>query len=435
MTQNTTPRLIVPDLARGLALLGIAAANASQAWITDELAYPDQPGWSLGGIRPDSTVDQVLAIFAALFVHVRGLPMFSTLLGFGIGLVVASLHRKGYPLSAAKRVVDRRYLWLAAFGLLHTLLMFWGDIMLIYGVIGAIVALLLAASTGTLRIIAYVSIGISAAFSVFGTVALMIFRELGDATSILQTSPTASFDSPADYFRENLAAGLDMFTMLPFSVFTLGGLVLIGVVWAREGYLVDVDRHRRVLVTWTCIAAVVALVTGIPLALAALGVIDPTLEGPLYVFNTALGPLTGPGILAGLALATNPLQKRMYRSYESTGETAAPAWTYPFVALGKRSMSGYLAQSVLFLLLAMPFTLGLGVGSTITGKTAVAVLVWLITLVLATLLEAAGAQGPFEQLHRRLAYGRTGRIEQYQPGGPRELTDPTDPTGAQKQLT
>lgn len=113
----------------------------------------------------------------------------------------------------------------------------------------------------------------------------------------------------------------------------------------------------------------------------------------------------------------------MYRRFEETGEASAPAWTYPFVALGKRSMSGYIAQSVLFIALAMPFSLGLGVESSVTGKTAVGALVWLITLLLACALEAANLPGPFEKVHRRLAYGRAERIEPYQSpqSGPEQL--------------
>ncbi|WP_288725524.1 DUF418 domain-containing protein, partial [uncultured Corynebacterium sp.] len=38
-------------------------------------------------------------------------------------------------------------------------------------------------------------------------------------------------------------------------------------------------------------------------------------------------------------------------------------------------------------------------------------LVWLITLLLASVLEATRTPGPFEWAHRHLAYGRTGAIE------------------------
>ncbi|SDS35646.1 DUF418 domain-containing protein [Corynebacterium timonense] len=416
-SQKKPPRLIVPDVARGCALLGIAVANVSQTWIINDYAQPDALGSTLGGVRPDSVTDKVFAVLAALFVHVRGLPMFSTLLGFGIGLIAASLYRKNYPPNAARTVLVRRYLWLAAFGLIHMFALFWGDIMTAYGVIGVIVALMLTLSTQALRIVAYALL----ALSIASTSAIGRLDSGGAALGgIMQT---AHLGSLAEYVRDNAMFSLFIAAGTPFSSFMLGGLVILGFVWAREGYLVDVDKHRRTLVTWTLVAAAVILVVGLPLGLSAIGVIDPSYEAALYYINSGFGLLTGPGILAAIALALNSVQQGMYRRFEETGEASAPAWTYPFVALGKRSMSGYIAQSVLFIALAMPFSLGLGVESSVTGKTAVGALVWLITLLLACALEAANLPGPFEKVHRRLAYGRAERIEPYQSpqSGPEQL--------------
>ena len=94
-------------------------ANATQAWMYNGFDDPDVPGSSLGGLREGSATDQFAAVFSALFVHVRGLPMFSTLLGFGIGLIAASLFRKQYPLRDARRVIVRRYGFLALLSLIH----------------------------------------------------------------------------------------------------------------------------------------------------------------------------------------------------------------------------------------------------------------------------------------------------------------------------
>ena len=104
-------------------------------------------------------MDAFFAVFSAMFVHVRGLPMFSTLLGFGFGLVVASLYRKHYPLRDARRVLLRRYGTLAALGLIHMLAIFYGDIMLTYGLIGVLMALLFTVSAKWLRLIAYILLG------------------------------------------------------------------------------------------------------------------------------------------------------------------------------------------------------------------------------------------------------------------------------------
>ena len=92
--QEKRQRLIVPDLARGTALLGIAMANAVQSWVVNDWSIG--PSSTVGGVRPGSTLDIFSAVFTGMFVRVRGLPMFCMLLGFGIGLIAASLKCPGF---------------------------------------------------------------------------------------------------------------------------------------------------------------------------------------------------------------------------------------------------------------------------------------------------------------------------------------------------
>lgn len=391
-------RLIVPDLARGTALLGIAMANAAQAWMINDFSAESSPGWTVGGVRDGSIIDAICAVFAAMFVHVRGLPMFSTLLGFGFGLVAASLARKGYTVRESRRVLARRYGLLALFGLLHKVLIFFGDIMFTYGVIGVLMALVFTFKTKTLRIIAYVLLGLWTAFGLLGAFGATFAPE-GLEIGFSASTNTSELTTPAAWFSTNLTEAASALAATPFAVLHLGALALIGFVWAREGTLVDVSTHRKTLTTWTWVAGVIIVVVGVPWGLCAAGVLPTRLEPAFFLLNQALGYWTGPGILAALALATNRLHNEV------------PGWARAFVALGQRSMSGYLAQSVLFVAIAMPFALGLGQDATVTGKLFAGLAVWFITLGLAAALDAAGKQGPFEWAHRHLSYGATGRIE------------------------
>ena len=91
-------RFVAPDLARGFALVGIAMANMVTDW--DPAEGVDHAA-GLGGYNGDGTVlEKLLVFFETVFVHVRGLPMFATLLGVGVGMIFASLERRGYPLRA-----------------------------------------------------------------------------------------------------------------------------------------------------------------------------------------------------------------------------------------------------------------------------------------------------------------------------------------------
>lgn len=398
MADQVSPRLIVPDLARGTALLGIAMANAAQAWMINSYSAELNPGWSVGGVREGSVIDAICAVFAAMFVHVRGLPMFSTLLGFGFGLVASSLARKGYTTKESRRVLIRRYGILALFGLAHLFLIFYGDIMFTYGVIGVAMALLFTLSTKKLRIIAYTLLGLWTAFTGFAATVSFFIPE-GVEVGFNSSTDTSELNTVGVWFAENLSEAITSLAASPMAVLQLGALSLIGFIWARERVLIDVSEHRRTLTTWTVLAAAIIVLLGVPWGLSAAGVLPNRWETAFFMLNQSLGYWTGPGILAALALATDSLHNEV------------PGWAKAFVALGKRSMSGYLAQSFLFIALVMPFTLGLGRDATVSGKLLMGLVVWLITLLLAVVLDKADKQGPFEQAHRRLAYGKTGRIE------------------------
>jgi uncharacterized protein len=76
------------------------------------------------------------------------------------------------------------------------------------------------------------------------------------------------------------------------------------------------------------------------------------------------------------------------------------------VAVGRRSMTCYLLQSVPFAILLEPWSLALGVGAGTARIALIAIGVWLVTVAVAVALERRGIAGPAERAIRRLSYGR-----------------------------
>src|SRR5699024_11869238 len=87
-TSAGTARMVVPDVARGLALLGIAVANLPTAWLTPSAPHSE----FLGSVN--TVWDQILAVLTTLFDHNRGLRPFTTMPGFGGGLISLSFWRR-----------------------------------------------------------------------------------------------------------------------------------------------------------------------------------------------------------------------------------------------------------------------------------------------------------------------------------------------------
>ncbi|QYH19767.1 DUF418 domain-containing protein [Corynebacterium aquatimens] len=396
-------RYIAPDVARGMALLGIALANTPTNW----LVHADAPAAQFFGGAPEDMglLTKILIVFQAMFVHVRGLPMFSTLLGVGIGMVTASLLRRGYSTKAARRALLRRYGFLLLFGLIH-LLFFPGDILTGYGICGMITALLIGLSDRAILWIAGVVLFLWSGWTALG------------GTVLLTMGPTAfrfdySLMLPAnpETYAGQLEHSLNTLRSQPFLVPSILPMVLLGFVWGRSDLMGNVDKHARKLWVWVWVAVAVILLVGLPWGLAAVGVLPRELEIGLFLYNQAFGRLAGPGILAAVILALRPVQRRL----AAAPGTPLPGWLAAFNALGKRSLSGYLGQTVLFFILTPLFMLGVGHSWGIGGQMLFATAVWLVTLFAAWAMERRGVPGPFEAVHRRLAYGKAGVPERFQP--------------------
>jgi len=405
-TAVTQPRILAPDVARGFTMLGIAVANATTAWL---YISPDTPGSTAGGVVNNSILDKIAIILGSIFTHVRGLPMFATLLGYGVGMIAMSLQRRNYPPKKARLVLIRRYFFLAIFGILHLSLLFFGDIMFVYGVMGIILALLYRFKDKTLLIITGVlgTLGlILAAIMTIGVSAEGASSRTEVMTSFIQT-----LSSPDSYATLVSHA----FTSLSFQIGNLltGFLfffpvMILGMVAARHNVLGQPEKYKTLLTRFAIVAVIISFGVGIPLGLAEIGVLPENTVLHLQSLNQVAGIWAGPGIVPTTALAPPPLQRRIDAAHAGGTGYPLPVPLQALIALGKRSMTGYLLQSILFVLLTSTFTIGLGRGQGAWEATLIAILIWAITLVIAYALEKANLRGPFEVVHRRLSYGRTG---------------------------
>jgi uncharacterized protein len=117
------PRISALDVLRGFALCGILLANV-------------QPIANRGGpvVRDPSGA----AAWPGLLVDQRFFPIFSLLFGVGFSLLLTSAaHRVARP----RLILLRRLLVLLAVGLAHHVLLWQGDILAIYAVVGLVVLL------------------------------------------------------------------------------------------------------------------------------------------------------------------------------------------------------------------------------------------------------------------------------------------------------
>ena len=373
-------RSLAPDLARGGVLLGIALANVPIYLYGGEFG---------AGSRPvdGSTLDRVLDFVVTLFVNDRSRPMFALLFGFGIATMLRRMTERGIEPRRRTGILVRRNLLLVAFGAVHAGLLFEGDILGIYGATGLIALLLFNRSPRVL-------VG-------WGVASLLL---LGVTYGVFEAFP-AGAEAAAEPQANYLASVVER-----LGVFVIGVVgsslvllvlapTLIGIAMARAGLLDRPWEHVGLLRRLAAAGLLTGVAGGLPYALVVAGVWQPgvgataVLAGVHVVTGTAMG--VGYVSLFGLWAAG-----RHAATARRSGVAAVLA------AVGERSLTCYLLQSLLFAPLLAPW--GLAVGGRIGTAEAygIAVLVWLAGVAAAWGLARAGRRGPFEVLLRRLTYGR-----------------------------
>ncbi len=232
-----------------------------------------------------------------------------------------------------------------------------------------------------------------------------------DMSAVTEGGRIEDFDTSSYLGLLGFNAVTFVLNFLSYPVYILGyaPIMLIGFTWARRGVLADVPAHRKELSFWAVIGVVYILGIGLPWGLAEIGVLPRELAPTLLTTNLFTGGITGPALLAIFALALQPFQERADRGPKPS------VWLQIPMALGKRSMSGYLFQSLAFFVLCYPVALGITPES-VSAQVGLAFGVWTVSLILAWLMEAVNMQGPFEKMHRRLSYGSTLQPELHKKG-------------------
>ncbi|MEE6307296.1 DUF418 domain-containing protein [Plantactinospora veratri] len=365
-------RALGPDLARGFMLLFIALANSH---------YFLNGASVLGGYPQDgSALDRAVTWLIATFVDGRAFPMFGLLFGYGVARIAHRQEALGPR--AVRRLLWRRGIVLVVVGFLHAVLLYVGDILAAYGV-------LLFAGAWLVRRRDRWLLSTALFFFLLGALP-------GAGSLTISTDPPHVSMLPPDPLsmvleRAPVSLYVALLGPLGFACpFALG-------LWAgRRRVLEQPQRHRRLL-RGTAVAGIGAAVLGAqPISLILAGVLAvpdrATLEllGPLH---DATGLFGGLGYAALLSLIAARLQTRHPRPVVDA-----------IAATGQRSMTCYLAQSIVWAVAFTPFLLDLSGTLTVAGTALLAATTWLGTVLLADWMRRTGRRGPFEVLIRRVTY-------------------------------
>ena len=402
---GTTDRLTTLDGLRGVAVMGILLINIPMFALIDAAMFNPL---AQGGDRP---VD--IFAWAVNFVLAEGKMrnLFSLLFGASLLLVVQRAVAAGQN---GARVHYTRMAWLAVFGAVHLYLIWFGDILLHYAIVGSIAYLFRNALPRTLIVAAVILLVIEMLIGLGGAVAMNAARTaaeapgasaatiagwtefknslgLPDATTLARDR--ALYQSGYTTIVGNrIAEGADVVLVLVVLGFETLGLMLLGMAAFKTGFVTGAwprAQYRRI--------ARIGYGIGIPVmvALAAWLIVirfDPVLT---FAVTSGLSALVRPLIMFAhaaivilwLTSGTSALRERV-------------------IATGQMAFSNYLGTSLLMTALFYGWGGGLYGELGRADLYLVVPLVWALMLLWSKPWLDRFRYGPLEWLWRSLARGR-----------------------------
>lgn len=379
-------RLPAVDALRGFALLGILVVNSAQIMSPYEAEGVRDPG--------AAPVDHVATWLVTALASSKFYLLFSFLFGYSFTLQVAAAERDGGNVTAR---FLRRSLGLVLLGLAHAVVLYSGDILLTYGVLGLVLLWARRIRPAT---------AVKAAAWIYGVFGVVLTGLGALATAVDDEEPVphqAIAQAVAAYrgtagtvVRENL----DRLPLALLGVLLMAPGVLaaffLGLAAGQRRMLAPCGTDRSTLVR----VMAVGLAVGVPGAVFFASAAQGPLDDRWQLLGIGVGMLTAPALSAAYACALLLLLD------SSPGDRVRRL----FAPAGRLALTNYLGQSLIMMFLATAY------GLSLYGDVGAATVLLLAGTVYALQLAASTAwtrrfrHGPAEWLLRAVTLaGRPGR--------------------------
>lgn len=375
-------RVTTIDIIRGFSLLGILLVNIFGF-------YLPQPYITLNEWFTEA-VDIIWHQALDIYVQSSFYPLFSMLFGYGLAMQYMKAQRLG---TNFYKFAPKRMTILLIIGLMHALLLWWGDIIAMYAFCGFFVLALIRYNSWVLLTAAFVLQGI-----IHGLYLLMlglsdqlnakVEETAVDIQSVQEAITAYSTGGYIDAFMQRLNdLSIQMSGAMWFSsLFIILPFMLIGAAAAKWRLI---ERAKELKGLWIFLA----------LSFTAAGLLIKS--APINFSNTYLlyylkiyvgGPILSVGYVAIIVLLC--MVPVMLKALS------------PIAKIGRMSMTMYILQSIICTTLF--YNYGFGLYGKIDVPTAVymALGIYVIQVILAELWLSKFKQGPLEASVKRLTYGK-----------------------------
>ena len=375
------------DVLRGIAVLGILMVNVQfffMYWGVQ--AYPPAH-MSVAG-------ENGLSWFAMhVFFEFKFVTLFSCLFGAGIMLMVGS------EPDAPLKLHYSRMRWLLVIGLIHGFVLWYGDILTPYAILGMFAVMFRRMSAGKLLLWGLLGVALSNALLVVQAWAGSISPQTYEPTQfgIVPDEDTLSMwvgAYQAGFLDSRIFNAVGNLVVQLSALISLGprllGVMLIGMALYKTGFL---------LARWSAgaygLGAGVALIPGLgALWWSGSFALDTGFSAQAMFATTSVNAFASLAVAFGYACLVMLACKLNWLALIRA----------PFAAVGRMAFTNYLSQTVIMVTLST----GLGWFGTLerVEQVQLVIAVWVVQLVISPLWLSLFRFGPAEWLWRSLSYGR-----------------------------
>ena len=383
-------RIQALDILRGVAVAGILFAN-----VTIFFGVFMLPAAKAAAL-PTVTADNVALFVEKVVIDGKFYSIFSLLFGIGFGLQLA---RGG---DAVVPRFKRRLRILLGIGAIHALLIWAGDILLLYALLGFAMPWFARKSDRDLLRWTVMLLAIPTALYVVALAGWLAFAPAtppgvsngGLPPQILAIFSAMGTGGVKDAVIGNLVFFLgrwaDLFATVRFP--KVLGMFVLGLWVVRQGIASAPGAHRELMVRWSRLGWGIGLPTNIAAAWALHDwpYLPPSAGGLLGVVMQAIGvPMLALGYAATVVLL------------------AVDGWRLItlFAPVGRMALTNYLIHSVVCIILSRGFGFGLWWRIGAATSMAIAATIVLIQIPLSAFWLSRRRFGPVEWAWRRLTYG------------------------------
>lgn len=394
-------RVLAVDVIRGFALLGVLLVNMGffatpfQAILLDE---PWWPGW----------LDRGVEFAVRALAEGKFYILFSLLFGLGMALQMQRAAERGHRFGG---YYVRRLVVLLAFGVAHALLLWYGDILTVYAVLGFVLLLfrrrkdktilIWAVATYVLPIVAFGALtGLLELARMIPEAAGEIERGFAEQEAEFHVAAVLAVEryargSWADVFWQRLSDLGDMQFALLFMGPTVTAMFLVGLYVGRRRILHEPEAHLGLLRGLVYAGLPLGLLCNLGFAVGA-EVTNPAIPTWSWWLTYALQCTGAPLLAFGYAAALVLLLR-------------AERWQrrlHPLAAVGRMALTNYLLQSLICTTIFYSYGLGLfgRVGPAVYVPLALGI--YAVQIPLSVWWLGRFRFGPLEWVWRTLTYGR-----------------------------